>query len=61
MPFGMRKGFGRGQNMTQRGPVGSPTCVCPKCGYTTPHTRGIPCSTEKCPKCQTQMRGVNCL
>lgn len=29
------------------------TCVCPNCGYTTPHVRGSPCMFKKCPKCGT--------
>jgi len=30
-------------------------CVCPKCGHRTTHERGFPCSTIKCPKCNTEM------
>ena len=26
-------------------------CVCPQCGYSTPHEQGIPCNTKKCPEC----------
>jgi len=39
---------------------GSKECTCPKCGYKEPHTRGIPCSEKKCPKCGTLMKGVFC-
>jgi len=38
------KGYGPGGN-----------CICLKCGYTTEHQRGIPCSTIKCPKCKSPM------
>jgi len=37
-----------------RGPNGY--CVCEKCGYKTPHQRGIPCSDLKCPKCGTILK-----
>lgn len=30
-------------------------CLCPKCGNKSPHTRGTPCSTMKCPKCGSAM------
>jgi len=35
------------------GPGG--VCVCPNCGYTTPHTTGNPCFHKKCPECGTTM------
>lgn len=28
-------------------------CVCPKCGYSTPHTPGLPCSSKVCPNCKS--------
>lgn len=38
---------------TGRGPEGN--CVCEKCGYKTPHQRGIPCSNLKCPVCSINL------
>jgi predicted Fe-Mo cluster-binding NifX family protein len=35
------------------GPAG--TCVCPQCGRTEPHERGMPCVERKCPQCGTVM------
>ncbi|MEA2003933.1 MAG: cation diffusion facilitator family transporter, partial [archaeon] len=31
------------------------SCVCPKCGHKTEHIRGVPCTSRKCPKCNTKM------
>jgi hypothetical protein len=42
-------------------PLGSIVCTCPKCGHEEAHQRSIPCANKKCPKCQTPMKGVNCL
>jgi len=39
-PEGDKPGSGTGGN-----------CVCPSCGYKTPHVRARPCNTMKCPKC----------
>jgi hypothetical protein len=63
-PEGKGPGTGRGTGAGARrgrmggdkpgsGPGGD--CVCPSCGATAPHTRGIPCSTRKCPKCGARM------
>jgi len=51
-------GGGRGQGRGRMGgfaagPGGS--CVCPSCGYTTPHTLGSPCFQQTCPKCGSPM------
>jgi len=49
-------GGGRGGKMGgsfAAGPGGN--CVCPKCGYKEPHSRGQPCNQKTCPKCGTQM------
>jgi len=35
------------------GPDGN--CVCPKCGYSVPHQRGVPCSSLQCPKCKVNL------
>jgi len=53
---GIGFGGGRGRmggDKPGSGPAGN--CVCPQCGATVPHTRGIPCYTKKCPKCGTRM------
>ena len=43
----------------QRSQVGSNNmegnCICPKCNHSTPHTRGIPCSSKLCPDCNIRM------
>jgi len=39
---------------TGKGPSGY--CVCEKCDYKTPHQRGIPCSTLKCPTCNINLK-----
>jgi len=55
-----RNGQGRGARRAGRtaaafaaGTVGR--CVCPQCGQTEPHERGVPCSSRNCPKCGTVM------
>jgi hypothetical protein len=49
-----RGGGGRGRmGGFAAGPSGS--CRCPKCGYTMPHTRGLPCYQQTCPKCGSMM------
>ncbi|HPP07036.1 MAG TPA: hypothetical protein PLW88_06665 [Syntrophorhabdaceae bacterium] len=64
-PIGQGRGqggrcSGRAQNANKGrmggrglGPAG--TCVCPSCGTTAPHERGIPCYKMKCPNCGTTM------
>jgi len=49
--MGWRRGrqpFGRGL-----GPGGY--CVCPVCGYRSPHRTGVPCYSVACPKCGSMM------
>jgi hypothetical protein len=56
------RGLGRGAGRPAggRGYGGSTTCRCPECGYSEPHTRGVPCYNAKCPKCGTRMVGERC-
>lgn len=62
MPGG--DGMGPPENRVQRGrrmagnkagagPGGY--CICPECGESIPHKRGIPCFNMGCPKCGTKM------
>jgi len=37
-----------------KGPSGY--CVCSECDYKIPHQRGIPCSSLKCPTCNTNLK-----
>lgn len=56
---GRGTGQGRGQGGRGRqegfglGPEGE--CVCPKCGRTVKHERGVPCYQATCPDCGTKM------
>lgn len=62
-PVGQGPRTGRGQGWGQKqgqGLGGTAECVCPNCGEKAPHTRGVPCSETKCPKCQSPMAGVFC-
>jgi len=54
---GRRGGLGRGKG---QGLGGTEECVCPKCGEKVSHTRGVPCTQTKCPKCGNPMAGVFC-
>lgn len=56
-PIG-RKALGKRNTPKLQG--GSSKCVCPKCGYTQPHKRGLPCTKVICPKCNTPMKGKFC-
>ncbi len=56
---GGRRGQGKGggyQGGTWRArgtPDMEQACVCPGCGYRTPHTQGMPCVQLRCPHCHT--------
>jgi hypothetical protein len=61
-PQGMGPGTGRGQGRgggrgrmggKSMGPGG--TCICPSCGATVPHKRGVPCYQQTCPQCGARM------
>ncbi|MDD5748642.1 MAG: DUF5320 domain-containing protein [Actinomycetota bacterium] len=63
-PMGEGPGTGRGIGLGRcRGRMGGDkpgsgpggNCVCPSCGATVLHTRGIPCFSKKCPKCGSRM------
>ncbi len=41
------------EKATSKGPDGK--CVCPKCNYSVPHERGVPCSTLLCPNCNVSL------
>ncbi len=60
-------GFGRGFGWQRRGRFRSKVkeaagkgpggyCVCEKCNYKTPHQRGIPCLSLKCPTCNINLK-----
>ena len=60
--FGLGKGFGwqrkgkfkdKVEQAAGQGPGGY--CVCPKCGYTIPHQKGVPCSSLQCPNCEINL------
>jgi hypothetical protein len=63
-PAGQGPGTGRGAGQGRGGGQGrmggralgpGGKCVCPKCGATAAHVRGVPCIQVKCPKCGTAM------
>lgn len=50
-----RQGRGGGRGPQRAG--GPSKCVCPSCGYEEDHTRGQPCSSQKCPECGARLIG----
>ena len=48
---GRGSGMGRGRGMGGHGFGSTGECVCPQCGYTVSHQRGVSCMEEKCPEC----------
>jgi len=60
-PRGQGRGIGRRIRPGRaKGLGGVSECVCPKCGYKEVHSRNIPCSQVKCPKCDSLMTGDFC-
>jgi predicted Fe-Mo cluster-binding NifX family protein len=48
-------GRGSGRRGTTAGAGQALQCVCPQCGETQPHQRGVPCFEHTCSKCGAQM------
>ncbi|WP_034781085.1 4Fe-4S binding protein [Bacteroides graminisolvens] len=44
-------GAGRGRNQMNH----VQSCVCPVCGYSVQHERGVPCRSLLCPKCNVPL------
>ena len=52
---GLGRGSGRGRQPRGFGMGPDGFCICPLCNTKTPHQRGVPCYTHKCPKCNKPM------
>jgi hypothetical protein len=50
----VEKGSGLSKEYAGLGPGGY--CVCPDCGYRIKHQRGMPCTSLKCPSCNTPLK-----
>ncbi len=48
-------GPGRATRASEAGSGTGKTCVCPECGFTSPHERGIPCYQVTCPRCNQRL------
>jgi len=53
----MPRGQGQGTGGQRQGDGGATNCVCPSCGASTEHQKGVPCTSVKCPKCGGIMKG----
>jgi len=51
-------GTGQGVGLPKRGEGGRDSCKCPVCGTIVSHSRGLPCTKQKCPKCGSPMVGA---
>jgi len=51
---GKGRGGGRGRQGGFAAGLGG-DCICPKCGKTVPHQRGVPCMQVVCPACGMAM------
>jgi len=51
------RGEGMGSGGERQGDGGADKCVCSKCGATTEHEKGTPCSEIECPECGAKMEG----
>ena len=49
------RGYGKGRGGPRQGIGGPSHCVCPACGKTIVHRRGLPCIDTICPKCGRRM------
>lgn len=52
-----QRGEGMGVGGSRQGDGGADKCICPKCKKEYPHTKGVPCSKVKCPKCGVALVG----
>ncbi len=50
-----RSGIGKGRMGGSKAKGTGGNCVCPQCGHTEPHERGIPCVQKQCPQCGAVM------
>lgn len=56
MGIGRRGGGGRGRGRMGGFGLGpSGFCVCPSCGFRSPHVMGTPCFRQTCPQCGSRM------
>ena len=51
-----RRGRFRGEVEEAAGKGPSGYCVCERCGHKTPHQKGTPCSSLKCPVCKADLK-----